>query len=74
MIEHKNNGFLAKPFDVNDLVKGIAWVLEDKNRLRTLSKNARNKVEEEFDPILIGHKYLKLYKELMDISTFNAKS
>ncbi len=65
MIEHKNNGYLAKPFDANDLAKGIAWILEDKNRLKDLSKRARNKVEKEFDPVYVARQYRKLYEDII---------
>jgi glycosyltransferase involved in cell wall biosynthesis len=28
MIVHKQNSYLAKPFDVHDLVRGLEWVVE----------------------------------------------
>jgi glycosyltransferase involved in cell wall biosynthesis len=32
MIEHCSNGYLAKPYETEDLARGIAWVLEDPER------------------------------------------
>jgi len=48
MIEHKINGYLARPFDTDDLVYGIEWVLNYEN-YDELCKNAREKVLKEFD-------------------------
>ncbi len=42
MIEHKKNGYLARPFDVHDLAYGISWVLEDEERRRALAQAAEH--------------------------------
>jgi len=65
LIEHKINGYLAKPFDTRDLANGIKWVLENKN-YSSLCKNARLKIETEFDQKIVGKKYLKLYKGVLN--------
>jgi glycosyltransferase involved in cell wall biosynthesis len=65
MIEHEQNGYLAQPYEVEDLAKGIIWVLEDKERWRKLSDRARKKVEQEFTLDLQAQQYLALYKELI---------
>ncbi|MGF1603311.1 MAG: glycosyltransferase family 4 protein [Thermosynechococcaceae cyanobacterium] len=62
MIEHQKNGYLAKPFDVHDLAKGIAYVLE------TFSINGsphcRNKVEKEFTQEVQARHYLSLFEQV----------
>jgi Glycosyltransferase len=65
MIEHMINGYLAKPFDPEDLAKGIEWVLNAPN-YDELCKNAREKVVREFDSIVVAKKYVELYKELLN--------
>ncbi|MDB9457663.1 glycosyltransferase family 4 protein [Dolichospermum circinale CS-545/17] len=62
MIEHQKNGYLAKPFDVDDLARGIAWVLEDEERLRKLGVNSREKVEQNFTLEIQANNYLSVYK------------
>ena len=42
MIDHKVNGYLAKPFEIDDLAKGIKWVL-NLSSYDKLSKNARER-------------------------------
>ncbi len=66
MIEHQQNGYLAKPFEVEDLVRGITWVLEDRNRHHKLCTRAREKVEQEFSHEQQAHRYLELYNELIE--------
>lgn len=64
MVEHKKNGYLAKPFDVKDLANGINWVIKN-NKNKKLSKNARKKVIKDFNSSKISKEYIKLYKEVL---------
>jgi glycosyltransferase involved in cell wall biosynthesis len=66
MIEHKQNGYLAQPFDPEDLARGIAWTISDKERLDRLCNRAREKVEQEFHLDLPGLRYKNLFKELIN--------
>ena len=62
IIDHMQNGYLAKAIVPKDLARGIQWALKDKN-LTKLSKNSRIKAM-DFDSNLIADKYIKLYKEI----------
>jgi len=65
MIDHCQNGYLAQPFEIEDLAQGIAWVIEEPERHQKLSYNARQKVEQEFTLQQEGSRYLKLYEEIL---------
>ncbi|KMQ51547.1 glycosyl transferase, group 1 family protein [Chitinispirillum alkaliphilum] len=65
MIVHKQNGYLAKPFNTTDLKDGIQWVLNAPN-YDELCKNAREKVLREFDSNVVAQKYIALYKEILN--------
>jgi glycosyltransferase involved in cell wall biosynthesis len=65
IVEHQQNGYLAQPFEVEDLARGIAWVLEDRDRHQQLSQRAREKAEQEFYLELQAERYLKLYNQLL---------
>jgi glycosyltransferase involved in cell wall biosynthesis len=65
IVDHKINGYKAKPFDSKDLANGIEWVLNN-NNYEELCRNARKKVVENFDVKVIAKKYIKLYKEVLD--------
>jgi glycosyltransferase involved in cell wall biosynthesis len=67
MIEHQQNGYLAKPFDIEDLARGIAWVLEDEERLRKLGVNGLEKVGDNFTLAINSQNYLDLYEDLYHI-------
>ena len=72
MIEHKQNGYLAEPYEIEDLAQGIAWVLENKERHRMLSHRSREKVEQEFTSEIQANRYLSLYKEILsNVKTVN---
>ncbi|WP_373540791.1 glycosyltransferase family 4 protein [Chamaesiphon sp.] len=64
-IEHEQNGYLAQPFDTDDLAHGIVWVLADRERHRKLGDRARAKVESEFTTALCAHRYQNLYENLL---------
>jgi glycosyltransferase involved in cell wall biosynthesis len=65
MIDHKENGYLAKYKDSEDLAKGIIWVIEN-NKDFKLSKSARKKIESTFCEEVIIPKYIDLYSTLLE--------
>jgi glycosyltransferase involved in cell wall biosynthesis len=64
MIEHQRNGYLAQPFESEDLAKGIVWVLENQERYQKLCDRARQKAEQEFTLDIQSHRYESLYRQL----------
>jgi len=71
IVDHKENGYLAKPFNTTDLANGIEWVLEDKVRWKKLSQNARKKVVNEFDITKVTNRYMDLYKDILKKGTYH---
>jgi glycosyltransferase involved in cell wall biosynthesis len=65
LVDHKTNGYIAEPFDVNDLAKGIDWVLNS-TEYGILSGNARNKVLQNFDNKVVAPKYIELYQSVLE--------
>jgi len=65
IVDHKKNGYLAKPFESQDLADGIEWVLNNKN-YDELCQNAREKVLKEFDSVVVAKKYIELYKDILN--------
>jgi glycosyltransferase involved in cell wall biosynthesis len=62
IIDHEMNGYLATPYEAEDLGRGIAFILThcEKDRLRW---NARDKAEKEFGVETMVERYLALYRE-----------
>ena len=63
MIKHKETGYLANPFDTQDLATGIDWVL--KNRGAALSRRVRENAERLFCPAERVTDYLDLYNKIL---------
>ena len=59
---HKKTGYLAKPFDINDLAKGIIWTLKVKSI--NLKKNARDSAVNRFSYSRVGKLHQKLYEKI----------
>ncbi len=64
MIEHQQNGYLAKPFDTDDLAYGIKWIIEHEN-YQQLCDNARQKVLNTFDNKIVVKQYIDLYRSVL---------
>jgi glycosyltransferase involved in cell wall biosynthesis len=65
MIDHQENGYLARPFEVDDLADGISWVMESEHRHDSLSLQARQKVEKNYALEAVANQYLDLYKDIL---------
>ncbi|MGV0026186.1 glycosyltransferase family 4 protein [Phormidesmis priestleyi] len=65
IVDHQQNGYLAKPFEIEDLARGIAWVLEDDDRRQTLSHSAREKAVQALCVKLQADRYRALFQELL---------
>ena len=66
LIDHEQNGFLAHPYEPADLARGVAWVLDNEDRRRKLSFQARQKVEQEFALEMIAEQHMELYREILE--------
>lgn len=65
IVDHQLNGYLATPFEIEDLAKGIVWVIEDKERHQKLQYHAREKGLRQFAAEIQARRYLSLYEEVL---------
>lgn len=63
MIEHQQTGYLAQAFDVNDLLYGMQWTLEQASNLK---HPARDYVEAHYELTAISQRYRDLYMEVLN--------
>lgn len=61
IIDHKKNGFIAKPFCIKNLTDGISYLLTKNN---IMSLNARKKIVELCNQKKIINSYINFYKSL----------
>ena len=64
IVDHLFNGYKAKPFESDELARGIEWVLTHENP-QELGHRARKKVVESFSSSLIASQYVELYEEIL---------
>jgi glycosyltransferase involved in cell wall biosynthesis len=64
LILHLKNGYLANPFDAQDLKNGIEWVLSH-NQPDVLKECARNVAVENFDSEIIAIRYIQMYESII---------
>lgn len=65
IVTHQRDGYLVRPFDIDDLVRGIIWVIEDSDRHRVLCQSARKKAEREFSADLQAKRYASLFETVL---------
>lgn len=65
IVDHEETGYLAIPFDVDDLARGIDWVLADVDRYERLSERAREVAVERFSVPAVAAQYRALYDSLV---------
>lgn len=65
IVEHRETGYLAEPYDPSSLAEGIEWVLADTERRAVLSAAAREKAERAYDIETVARQYLELYRDVV---------
>jgi glycosyltransferase involved in cell wall biosynthesis len=64
IIDHRVNGYLARPYDASDLAGGILWILASDAR-KDMAPQARQKVLARFALGTVVRQYLDLYQEVL---------
>lgn len=65
LILHKENGYLARPFDVKDLSAGIQFILEHEN-ISFLNERARKTVVNNYSLSVVSSQYISLYNSILE--------
>ncbi|MDD6488052.1 MAG: glycosyltransferase [Spirochaetales bacterium] len=63
IIKHKTNGYLARPYDVDDLLAGVEYCIENYG---TLSINCLEKAKKDFDNDIIIKQHLEVYETIIN--------
>lgn len=62
IVEHQKTGYLAQPFDTQDLAQGICWVLDGTERRASLGAQSRQVAVTRFSYPVVAEQYLQLYR------------
>jgi glycosyltransferase involved in cell wall biosynthesis len=60
------NGYVAKYCDIEDLAKGITWVIEDGERHQKLRYHSREKAQQEYAKSVQAKRYLSLFERILN--------
>ena len=66
IVDHQVNGYLAKPFETDDLAYGINWILGKESRYQALTQAARLKAKTHFDIRKVAVQYTELYHKILN--------
>jgi len=66
VVAHQATGYLAEPYDYEDLAKGIRWVLEDRERHSRLRAEARKRALQLWSPESVVSRYMKVYEAAIE--------
>ena len=69
IVADRKTGYLADPFSSESLAKGICWVLGNKERIKFLSHNSRERAIKLWSYEIISKKYKELYLEIIENDT-----
>jgi glycosyltransferase involved in cell wall biosynthesis len=62
LIMHQVSGYLAQPYDTQELAKGIQWIIEQQKQDNSLGIAAREYAKLKLNPSDVAQKYLEIYK------------
>jgi len=68
IIDHQKTGWLAKPFEPDDLARGISWILAAQKNGADFTTPSSQRATELFSYDIIGHKYRQLYEKILNAS------
>jgi glycosyltransferase involved in cell wall biosynthesis len=62
IVEHQKTGYLATPFDTEDLARGIQWVIADRSFQQKLRQQSRAYAVNHFSNASVASKYKAVYE------------
>jgi glycosyltransferase involved in cell wall biosynthesis len=64
IVDHRETGWLAEPYDVRELAAGVEWMLNEADRTE-LSAVARGRAVERYEQRSVVRRYLDLYESVV---------
>ena len=70
IVKHRKTGFLATPYNWEELYEGIIWLLNSEKELKTIKVNSRERAESLWNPNLVSTQYYEIYKKVLNFKKF----
>lgn len=65
LIEHRQSGYLAEPFDIDDFAAGVSFLIEDREVALRVGKFARQHVSDHYSYSVVARQHIELYSKLL---------
>ena len=65
VLEHQVSGYLAKPFDAQDLANGIEWLYSELRKSNQLNLAARARAIDTFSYPVVAKQYEAIYRQAL---------
>lgn len=63
---HKENGYVANYGDIDDIERGLKWILNlSEEEIETIGKNSAKKIRDGFESGRMNNEYMNLYQEIV---------
>lgn len=66
IVDHLKTGYLAEPYSVDDIVRGVNWVMDDEAHRQMLAQAGVERVNRLFGLEVVAKKYRSLYEKILD--------
>ncbi|MCK4678321.1 MAG: glycosyltransferase [Bacteroidales bacterium] len=67
IVDHKINGYLVQPYDIDEMASGIQWMMNDAQNLNEMSAKARKKAVELVGETVVTEKLIEIYKRELNL-------
>ena len=68
VVAHRETGYLARAFDIEDMAEGLNWILNDTDRRGVLGRAARVRAMQLWSPEVVVQQYQAVYRSMLDRS------
>lgn len=63
IVDHEKTGWLAPPFEIENMAKGVLWMLQSPEITATLSNQSRELALKRYSPAVVVKQYCDVYAE-----------
>jgi len=66
LITHGETGLLFDPYNITELVKNIAYIMDNKKNTNVIANKARKRIEDKYSNFRMAEEYIQLYNSLLN--------
>jgi glycosyltransferase involved in cell wall biosynthesis len=67
IVKHKETGYLAEPFSINDFAKGLEWTISQDTA--AIRKKNYSRFVNKFSSTVVANKYIEIYQKIIKLNS-----